>query len=269
MKLELAAAWIRSGGEPQLAHEFLEEHGQRVVSAHTGRRKLGAVLGQDSAGLRSALEGLLEDKQSAAQQLEADPHSERGRRALIAFAHQGRPQDLQTLLGLLKTGGRRTEQAAIAALGLHGDPRSIKELRSMLSSMSVDPGRGFAMRRHSATALGRIGLREAGPALLKALRMEVVDHEGRPGAGLGIQYPVRTNLVWALGELQEQRAIGPLVALLGDDSGSAMGGFYLAAMDALVKIGEPCKSAVGRVAESGSGAASVNAAGVLEQLSGA
>jgi HEAT repeat protein len=96
--------------------------------------------------------------------------------------------------------------------------------------------------------------------------MEAIDHEGRPGAGLGIQYPVRTNIIWALGEIQDPRAIPALVALLGDDAGSALGGFYLAAMDALVKIGGAATPALERLARSSKGKASANASGILSVL---
>jgi len=79
--------------------------------------------------------------------------------------------------------------------------------------------------------------------------MERIDHEGRPGAGLGIQFPVRTTIVWALGEIQEKRAIPKLIELLVDDSGSALGGLYLSAMDALIKIGSDSEKALYRYAE--------------------
>jgi len=79
--------------------------------------------------------------------------------------------------------------------------------------------------------------------------MERIDHEGRPGAGLGIQFPVRTTIVWALGETQEKRAIPKLIELLSEDSGSALGGLYLSAMDALIKIGPESEKALFRYAQ--------------------
>jgi HEAT repeat protein len=264
VQIELAGAWIRGGGKPELAHEMLHQHSARKLQAHTGIRQPASVLGQDAEGMVKALEELLKEEDSGAEQ--ADPHSNRARQALIVRARKGHPSDLDTFRRVLKSGGRRTEHTAIAALGLHGDPRHIKTLCEFLSEMSVDPGRGFAHRRTSATALGQIGIREAGPALLRALRMEAIDHEGRPGAGLGIQYPVRTNIIWALGEIQDPRAIPALVSLLGDDAGSALGGFYLAAMDALVKIGGAATPALERLARSSNGKASANASGILSAL---
>ena len=69
------------------------------------------------------------------------------------------------------------------------------------------------------------------------MRDEALDHEGRPGAGLGIQRPVRASMLAALGELGDV-SIAPYIAgYLGNTSGTAHGGYYLQAMDALVKLG--------------------------------
>ena len=60
-------------------------------------------------------------------------------------------------------------------------------------------------------ALGQLGLPEAAPWLRAALQAERLDHEGRPGAGMGVQFPVRAPLLLALGMLQDVDAVHVLV----------------------------------------------------------
>jgi HEAT repeat protein len=261
VKLELAKTWVLGGGKSETAQNFLSQHAQRNLNTHTGTRQPALFVAQDEEVLLRALGNSLKPVLS----LSPTQTPDQTRAALSSLAYRGRPSDFDTLKKQLQTGGRRMEHIAIALLGLHGDPRSLKPLCKFLSEMSVDPARGFAHRRTAAIALGRLGLKEAGPPLLRALRQEPADHEGRPGAGLGIQYPVRTNIIWALGEIQEERAIPALIELLKDDAGSPLGGFYCVAMDALVKIGPAARPrlehhsrSVGRTAE--------NAAGVLAAL---
>lgn len=183
--------------------------------------------------------------------------------ALGALRH---PADLARLQGLLHTAGRREEHALFTALGLHGDPRALPTLIAALFATDVDPGRGFAHRRLAATAIGRIGLREATRPLLRALENEALDFEGRPGAGMGMQYPVRTNLLWALGEVADPEAVPVLAGYLSNTHGSAMGGFYLPAMDALVKTGPAALPPVRRIAAEGTEVEAANAVGVLAAL---
>ncbi len=143
---------------------------------------------------------------------------------------------------------------------------AIPILIGALRATDVDPGRGFTQRRLAATAIGRIGLRRATPVLLRALSDEALDFEGRPGAGMGIQYPVRTNLLWALGEIADPAAIPTLIGYLGNTSGSAFGGFYLAAMDALWKFGAHAAPALHEAVRSAPDTAAAHALGVLVAL---
>lgn len=166
----------------------------------------------------------------------------------------------------LRTAGRREQHVIFNALGVGGDPRALPLLRDALRATDVDPGRGFTQRRLAATAIGRIGLREATPVLLRGLKDEALDFEGRPGAGMGIQYPVRTNLLWALGEVADPAAIPTLISYLGNTSGSAFGGFYLAAMDALWKLGEVAVPALQAVLRGGPDTDAAHALGVLVAL---
>ena len=152
------------------------------------------------------------------------------------------------------------------ALGVGGDPRALPLLVDALRATDVDPGRGFTQRRLAATAIGRIGLRAATPVLLRALQDEALDFEGRPGAGMGIQYPVRTNLLWALGEVADPAAVPTLLSYLGNTSGSAFGGFYLAAMDALTKIGPAAEPALNAVLHTAPDTEAAHALGVLVAL---
>ena len=70
----------------------------------------------------------------------------------------------------------------------------------------------------------------------QALTTEAREFEGKPGAGLGIQYPVRSLLLWALGEISADQTAGQLIEYLGNITGTAMGGFYLPAIGALLKL---------------------------------
>ena len=282
--VDLAAAWVRCGGRPEMAGALLQERvGRRLrtarglrepdaasgLGARTAFREWWLVLaphthpGEGEAVPASQRQALLEGLRRA---VEREPDSAGGRQAVEALGAQGHPEDLRRLLRLRKQGGRRTDHAALAALGRLGDPRALDELLEALVEMDGDPGRAFAHRRLAAVALGRLGMPGVAPRLHRALRREAREHEGRPGAGLGIQYPVRANLLWALGELQSPRSIKVLVPYLGDVSGSALGGFHLPAMGALVKLGARAVEPVRSVAERATGEAALNALGVLEAL---
>lgn len=176
------------------------------------------------------------------------------------------PEGFDALAARLRTAGRREQHALFTALGQTGDPRALPLLIGALRATDVDPGRGFTQRRLAATAIGRIGLRSATPVLLRALSDEALDFEGRPGAGMGIQYPVRTNLLWALGEVGDPAAVPTLVGYLGNTSGSAFGGFYLAAMDALWKLGDAAAPALERAVRTAPDTAAAHALGVLVAL---
>jgi HEAT repeat protein len=176
------------------------------------------------------------------------------------------PQDFDLLMRARDRAGRRGDHALIDALGAHGDPRALGVLRDALHARDVDPGRGFTQRRLAADGIGRLGLAAGAPLLSAALRDERADFEGRPGAGLGVQYPVRANLLWALGELGAGSAVPDLVHHLGDSTGSAFGGFYLPAMDALWRVGAPARPALERAARTAPEVAAANAIGVLLAL---
>ncbi len=208
---------------------------------------------------REVREGLLR-----AVATEAD--SAEGRQAVEALAAHGWPEDFARIQAVRRDAGRRTDHACVSALGRLGDPRGLDTLLDALIEMDVDPGRAFAHRRLGALALGRLGVPTAAPHLHRALTREAREHEGRPGAGLGIQFPVRSNLLWALGELQSPRSAAVLVPYLGDLAGSALGGFHLSAMGALVKLGQPAVGPTLRVAQGPVGDAATNAVGVLAGL---
>ncbi|MDP2306237.1 MAG: hypothetical protein Q8P18_09450, partial [Pseudomonadota bacterium] len=195
--------------------------------------RLWACLGDTPGEIRPRL-ALLDARRQALE------HPDPGRRGLDVaqgLAALGHPDDLARIQARLRSAGRRGEHTLFVAMGLTGDPRAAGPLRDALRATDVDPGRGFAQRRIAATGLGRLGLRQGAGWIASALKDEVADFEGRPGAGLGIQYPVRTNLLWALGEISAPASIPTLLAHLDDTHGSALGGFYLPAMDALWKMG--------------------------------
>lgn len=189
-----------------------------------------------------------------------------GRVAILGLAALRHPEDTSLLIDQIQASGRREEHVLFMALGWSGAPEAAELLRDALRATDVDPGRGFAQRRLAATALGRIGLRMVTPWLLRALEDEALDYEGRPGAGLGIQYPVRSTLLWALGEVADPAAIPTLLGYLGNTHGSAFGGFYLPAMDALSKMGAPAVPALQATLPQASELAAANALGVLHAL---
>jgi len=180
------------------------------------------------------------------------------------WAAQNPQNGYDELVAARKTSGRREDHAVLDALGWLGDPHAIPILVGCLKAMDVDPGRGFAQRRTAALSLGHIGDSSATTELLAALDRERTDFEGRPGAGLGVQFPVRSAILWALGELGDARAIPALIAHLGQISGPAAG-FHIPAMVAMVKIGPCCAPALGAALDEGEIIAA-NAAGTLAAL---
>ena len=142
------------------------------------------------------------------------------------------------LLGVEKRAQRTARYAMITAMGLNGSPSFVKWLHGALTTNVVSPAVGFRQRTLSAIALGGIGLKTSVPYLLRAYETEKREYEGTPGSGLGIQLPVRMFIVWALGELGDTRALPVLLSLLDNKEGSALGGFDLPAMGAILKIGK-------------------------------
>ncbi|MCP4919566.1 MAG: HEAT repeat domain-containing protein [Proteobacteria bacterium] len=190
------------------------------------------------------------------------------------LSERARRDDLQALQDLAELGeddglietlrpslGKRGENARLLALGLLGDPAVLDELLDDLARMDLDPGRAFAHRRLSALALGRLGVPDVCKRLVRALEVEALEHEGRPGAGLGVQYPVRAVLIWALGEVQAPVA-DLLCGYLDNTHQSALGGFHLPAMAALWKLGDLARPALESAAR-GSSVAAENARRVL------
>jgi HEAT repeat protein len=143
------------------------------------------------------------------------------------------------LLQVEKRAQRTARYAMITAMGLNGSPAFVKWLQGTLTTNVVSPAVGFRQRTISAIALGGIGLKTSVPVLLRAYETEKRDYEGTPGSGLGIQLPVRAFIIWALGELGDARALPVLTSLLDNKEGSALSGFDLPAMGAILKIGSP------------------------------
>lgn len=174
---------------------------------------------------------------------------------ILARARRRDPRDLDALHAARETAGRRGDHALLVALADHGDPRAYVDFKDALLARDVDPGRGFTQRRLAADGLGALGLRAGVSLIAGALRDERADFEGRPGAGLGIQYPVRANLLYALGEIGHTSAIPLLLPYLDDSSSSALGGLDLPAMDSLLRIGptaaEPLRRALSGLGERG------------------
>ena len=253
-RLAMAVAAARCGAPVTEAWALVEAGAERTLQTCYGPRSVGLALGGGSGELRRRWVGALcpghpgqDPRETPVEPLAAA--RERARALLAAEPDDAR--DLELLSGLQRGAGRRASLAAVVALGLHGDPRALPALRGVLRAVDVDPGAGFAGRFRAATALGRLGLPEAAAALVEALEDEAMDHEGRPGAGLGVQIPVRSALLSALGECGEPEIAPVLATYLANTHGSALGGFHLPAMDALL---------------SGPEIAAANALGVLVAL---
>lgn len=256
-RLALAVASVRCGGEPTALRARVAAYAARSFHTFNGPRRPAAAAAVSSLEERFATclgdgpllveprAALLERRRAQVADPQAGPELRERVQSLAALGH---PDDFPRLHALLLSAGRREEHAVHAALGLCGDPRAEALLVDVLFATDVDPGRGFAQRRTAATALGRLGLRSSVRPLLRAMEQEVADFEGRPGAGMGIQFPVRTNLLWALGEVGDPAVVPTLLGYLGNTSGSALGGFYLQAMDALWKLGVGAGAAVVREA---------------------
>lgn len=272
-RVALAVARVRCGEPVDAVLDFVRRVERRTLLTHAGPRQPQQVGGVpalterfwlclgDAPGEVRPRAALRADRLRRISATHTDT-----REAIQGLGALRHPGDLQALEGLLRSAGRREEHAVYAALGLHGDPRALPRLTEALFATDVDPGRGFAQRRLCATAIGRLGLRESTRPLLRALENEALDFEGRPGAGMGVQYPVRTNLLWALGEVADPETAELLVSYLPNLHGSAFGGFYLPAMDALVKLGRAAEPAVRRMAREGGEVEAANAVGVLAAL---
>lgn len=271
-RLAIAVARIRCGDDAALLAAALERDDRRVLHTVGGPRSPSAVHGLaplserlwaclgDSPGDIQPRPALLAARR---QQLERPDPGRRGLDIALNLAALGHPDDLARIQAQLRSAGRRGEHTLFVALGLTGDPRASTPLRDALRATDVDPGRGFAQRRIAATGLGRLGLRQGAGWIARALQDEVADFEGRPGAGLGIQYPVRTNLLWALGEIGAPASIPTLLAHLDDTHGSALGGFYLPAMDALWKLGPVALPALRHAARDATEITAAHAVSVL------
>jgi len=273
-RIALAVARARCGQDPAPLAAALDTYDRRVLHTVGGARcpasvhglaplseRLWAALGEAPGQVRPRAE-LLAARRHALASSGTTATAER-REPLQSLALLGAPEDFVTFQKRFRSAGRRGEHTLFLALGLTGDPRAATVLRDALRATDVDPGRGFAQRRLAATGLGRLGLRQAVGWLTRAIQDEAADFEGRPGAGLGIQYPVRTNLLWALGEIGDPACLPTLLAHLGDTHGSALGGFYLPAMDALYKLGGVAFPALREAAARGTEVTAAHAVSVL------
>ena len=251
--LAAAVARVRCGQPRGEALAALEASVLRPVETVRGIRTPEQAIGLGIDDLGAELD----------QALGEEPPDLEEAQGLEDLGAQARLEDYERLLAARHGAGKRAENAWLVAVGRHGDPRFAPSLREALGRMDLDPGRAFAHRRLAALSLGRIGDRDAAKPLVEALEVEALEHEGRPGAGLGVQYPVRTVLLWALGELQSRPEV--LAGYLGNLHGSALGGFHLPAMGALWKLGEAARPILTRVA-AGRDEAAANARGVLAAL---
>lgn len=262
----LAARSVQRGADLAQVQALLERrvlvHLNTPAGVRTPEATLGLGIGEPEQDLLLALG---EREAALTGLVDASPGPELWQ-AMEALSVHRQPQDYARLQALSTSAGKRGQNSLLLALGRLGDPRALPMLQDNLARMDVDPGRGFAWRRLSALAIGRIGDPSAAPSLRRALEVEALEHEGRPGAGLGIQFPVRAVMLWALGELQDPGSAELLAGYLDHTSGSALGGFHLPAMGALYKLGAAAKPILEQVAAKGTEQARGHARGVLEAL---
>ncbi|MFT5587804.1 MAG: HEAT repeat protein [Cognaticolwellia sp.] len=262
----LAARAVKSGADLSTVQSLLERRVLVSLRTPAGLRTPEATLGLGIGEPVQDLELALRPREQALTVLVGASPGPELWQSMEALSVHRQSEDYPRLKGLTASAGKRGQNSLLLALGRLGDPRALPLLQDNLARMDVDPGRGFAWRRLSALALGRIGDPGAAPTLRRALEIEALEYEGRPGAGLGIQFPVRAVLLWALGELQDPGSAELLAGYLDHTSGSALGGFHLPAMGALYKLGAVAKPVLEQVASLGSEQARGNASAVLQAL---
>jgi hypothetical protein len=228
---ELVEAGVLNGPATRMWTAYGEKNANRAIAQHEAHMR--HQLHQE--GLRIEASSRDEDKASFALWLnEKLPAGEVD--ALEAWAALGIANFIEHVEGK-HPAGRRAQHRLLSLRGVHGCPSHRKRLRNALESLSDDPGLGFARRRIAAAALGLLGNPNALPTLIAAADRELRDFEGRPGSGLGVQFPVRNTLIWAIGEIGNPAAGPYLAEFLDDIDGTATGGLYLPAMSALAKLG--------------------------------
>ncbi len=278
----VAAALLHLAGEDEARRWMLGlEH--EVLPTFFGANRVGPLMEMDAPGIALRIAQILRPGKGLAEWREsAEAWRERGV-PLVPSAPAEEKRALEILRGRVDQGRQNREDweatvdlalcargddhprlvhrfrnspgpglvQAVKALGLHGDPRAIPLLGDRIIDHDADPELGFALRRHGATALGRIGSPTAVGHLLPALRIEEDFFEGRPGAGCGVIFPVRANILWALGEIGDPVAAAEVAEHLADESGPSSGGFYLYAMDALLKMGPGAVAGIHRAVAKG------------------
>jgi HEAT repeat protein len=277
VRAALAGACIRAGADPDDVLAWVRHRSSREVATFHGPRKPGAVTGSGPTEAERAVwaeigragpgPARLRDEVIAEglAALEADPHGPGAKDRLPGLAAQA-PEGLRERLKALEQGaGRRSEHTFLEALGWLGDPAVMPRLRDALRATDADPARGFAHRKLAAVAIGRLGDPEALRELEAALEREALEFEGRPGAGLGVQFPVRNLLLWAMGEIGAPGAAPTLAGYLENTHGSATGGFHLPAIGALAKLGDAAERAVAPLVK-GNEVLAAHARSVLDQL---
>ncbi len=274
-RLAIAIARVRCGADPEGVVATLARFERRSVHTFNGPRSPQAAVGAstlvdrfwqalgDAPGTVEPREALLRRRRAA---VDTESGGREGRADVQSLAALRHPDDHLRIERLFRSAGRREEHTIHVSLGMGGDPRALHLLANAMFATDVDPARGFAQRRLCATAMGRLGLREATPLLERALENEAADFEGRPGAGMGVQYPVRTNLLWAMGEVADPTTLAILISYLANTSGSAFGGFYLPAMDALTKFGTLATVPLTGATRHRDEVAAANAVGVLAAI---
>lgn len=239
----LGGAALRAGADQDAVLELIARHRGRCFATSRGLRCPSRITGTDLGRLPTAVWWEVGRTSAGTPCTSAETvdalctQTRLGPERLTILACQLDDRVEAQLEGLGRASGRRLGHAWLAALGWSGSPRWERTLRSALQAVDRDPSHAFATRRTAAAALGRLGNPAVATALAGAMHLEATDHEGRPGAGLGVQFPTRAAMVWALGEAGAVEAAPALIGLLQERDGVPTGALDLAAADALWKLG--------------------------------
>jgi HEAT repeat protein len=170
---------------------------------------LGKISSQD------VMELLIEHAQSSNQEGRVE--------AIEIICGLEKPSSFEIVVGYLGDPSKRTKRAAIEALGKLRDPRGVKLLVGQLHTTEVHTTEDEWTKADAIEALGRIGSRDACPAIMPYL-------DSPKGA------PTRWRAATALGLIGDRQAARPLIKALRISLKEEDTSFLWNAVEALIKI---------------------------------
>jgi HEAT repeat protein len=122
------------------------------------------------------------------------------REAAFALGRAGNPAAAEALVSLLGSDREAVREAAVLGLGM------VQAKSSRLADLLTDANESQRLRVHAAVALGMLGDRRAGTALMRALETEVTETSG-------MTMEIRAASAFALGSMKWKEAVRPLIPL--------------------------------------------------------